>query len=341
MNDARRFLNTLAPDSNLTFQTFPDCKGGAEAPPKILHGSLEQHYKTLKSLNNSKSGIYLMVNRGDGKGRKAENVIRVRAVFADFDGVELPTSWQKEPSIIVESSKGRYHAYWAFSDHLPLDQFRGLQKSIAKCFGSDDKVCDLPRVMRLPGFYHHKKQPFLSRLIKCDSLRYESAELYEAYPIEALEVKVHRPAFRPSFDTLSDGIKRYGQKALENQYDLVVSTTEGQRNHALNKAAFSLGRLVGSGILSHSEVEDTLMNAGLASGLDEREIRITCSSGIRAGIKNPYYLEEKSDTSYSEVKAKTAQTKDKFIPYREKRRLRRKHRLNALMGFGGQKWTPS
>jgi len=39
------------------------------------------------------------------------------------------------------------------------------QKAIARKFNSDPKVCDLPRVMRLPGFYHCKGNPYLTTIM--------------------------------------------------------------------------------------------------------------------------------------------------------------------------------
>ncbi|MFP3632139.1 DNA-primase RepB domain-containing protein, partial [Burkholderia sp. SIMBA_045] len=90
-----------------------------------------------------------------GKGRKAENVTGVRAIFVDLDGAPLGPvlRWELRPRIVVQSSLGRWHGYWKVSDCAP-DQFRKLQERVAKRFGGDSKVIDLPRVMRLPGFYH-------------------------------------------------------------------------------------------------------------------------------------------------------------------------------------------
>ena len=49
---------------------------------------------------------------------------------------------------------------------LPLDQFESVQKTLIARFDGDPAVHDLPRVMRLPGFYHHKHEPFLVRIIQ-------------------------------------------------------------------------------------------------------------------------------------------------------------------------------
>ena len=67
------------------------------------------------------------------------------------------------PDIVVESSHGRWHTYWK-ADDCPLEEFTLRQKQIAAKFGSDPKVVDLPRVMRLPGFLHQKGEPFLTHV---------------------------------------------------------------------------------------------------------------------------------------------------------------------------------
>lgn len=113
-----------------------------------------------------------MINKGDGivhDGKKtcrcADNVIAIRSLFADLDGSPLePLLECSQPDIIVESSPGRWHAYYLTND-CPLDAFKLRQQQIARKFNSDPKVCDLPRVMRLPGFWHQKDAPFMSRIV--------------------------------------------------------------------------------------------------------------------------------------------------------------------------------
>lgn len=70
-----------------------------------------------------------------------------------------------EPHIIIESSPSRFHAYW-FVEHVPLEKFESIQKSLAKRFNADSSVCDLPRLMRLPGFFHRKGELFCSHILK-------------------------------------------------------------------------------------------------------------------------------------------------------------------------------
>lgn len=83
-------------------------------------------------------------------------------MFADTDGapIEPLLDASLKPHVVVESSPEKYHVYWFVSD-LSLDEFTEIQKAIAKRFGTDPKVSDLSRVLRVPGFYHLKKKPFL------------------------------------------------------------------------------------------------------------------------------------------------------------------------------------
>ena len=160
MNNAELFLYILG-GKHHTFQVFTDKKGGEFNISKVMQGTLKQRKYQLSGLNKLDVGVYVTINKTDRQGRKTENIIKVRALFADLDGSPLDPILEAklEPHMIIESSKGRYHAYWLVDD-CPLDKFSMYQKAIAKKFNSDPKVCDLPRVMRLPGFNHCKGEPY-------------------------------------------------------------------------------------------------------------------------------------------------------------------------------------
>lgn len=85
----------------------------------------------------------------------------------DLDGAPIGPVLQcgLKPHLIVESSPGRWHAYWLV-DGLDLEEFTAIQTAIITIFNGDKAVKDLPRVMRLPGFLHQKdpSNPFLTRI---------------------------------------------------------------------------------------------------------------------------------------------------------------------------------
>jgi hypothetical protein len=168
-----------------TIQTFDD-RDGNKNLVRVVHfeGKIPNLVAAeLKHLNNIGAGIYFCVNETDGRGRKAANVIRIRAVFADMDGAPLETAMEFNPSLVVESSPGRYHCYW-YTNDTPLAGFTTLQQSIIRVLNSDTKVHDLPRVLRVAGFYHNKYTPFLSRVHGGNGETYTYRDLSAWFPPE-------------------------------------------------------------------------------------------------------------------------------------------------------------
>lgn len=167
LNAAARFLTLLDESAaRFSFQTFDDSPAKRPDLARIFHGTLAEHGAELSALNARGCGVFVTINETDLHGRKTANVTRVRAVFADTDGAPLDPIMRcrLEPHIVVESSPGKWHVFWLV-DGLPLGEFTDVQKTIAAKFGTDRSVIDLPRVMRLPGFFHRKGKPFRVRVI--------------------------------------------------------------------------------------------------------------------------------------------------------------------------------
>lgn len=186
--DAACMLDVLAADTAFTFQTFGEGRSGRERLSKILHGNLEQHAGELARLNAAGAGVFVMVNEGDGRGRKAGNVRAVRALFVDLDGEPLAPveSAALAPHLITQTSPGRFHAYWRVTG-CALGDFTPMQCALAAKFKGDPSVKDLPRVMRLAGFLHHKAAPFQSRIrTSNERAPYTLAELRLAFGLDAL-----------------------------------------------------------------------------------------------------------------------------------------------------------
>lgn len=185
LNQARRFLDLLDPRGVFTFQTFSDRKNlkrtfyGRDGKPRqsdpfarVRHGTLDAHAAALIDLNRRGVGAFVMVNEGDGVVHENEdtcrvtaNVTRVRAVFVDLDGSPVAPVLLSAapPDWAVQSSPGRWHAYWKVAN-CPLGQFAAAQIALAAKFNGDTSIQDLPRVMRIPGFLHQKGTPFVSQL---------------------------------------------------------------------------------------------------------------------------------------------------------------------------------
>ena len=207
-NEAEQFLKALDPSPNARwcFQTFDDSKERKKERAeenklrkkqgkRLLkdplarwrYGTLAEHLDELVKLNERGAGIYFTVNETDGNGRKKTNITRIRASFVDLDGspIEPVNNAEVKPHIVLESSPGRFHAYWCFTGRMSLKVFESLQKGLAARFNGDPAIHDLSRVMRLPGFIHRKGEPFASHIVAING-----SELHRA----SILLKTFRPA---------------------------------------------------------------------------------------------------------------------------------------------------
>ncbi len=157
-------------------------------------------------------------------------------MFADLDGSPLEPILKAKPAphMIIESSKGKYHAYWLVDD-CPLDEFSMYQKAIAKKFDSDPRVCDLPRVMRLPGFYHSKDKPYLT------TIKYHNHHspyfLKDIREGLALELEPNeKPTIKPNSRTTNN----HHKNTSNNNYIPNTRLTDGRRNNDLFKVACAM-----------------------------------------------------------------------------------------------------
>jgi len=185
---AARFLTALTGEDDpvVTFQTFDDDdKRKSRRLVRVIHARLGDCCGDLYDLNNEGAGVFVTVNRTDLKGREAENVVALRALFIDHDWKDgdLLQAIALPPSIVVASGNGR-HYYWRLIDGEALDRFTDAQRRLIAFYGSDRKPKDLPRVMRLPGFFHRKAEPKLSVLEWADpALVYTIDEVAACHPV--------------------------------------------------------------------------------------------------------------------------------------------------------------
>lgn len=175
--DSQHFTDLICGADPPTIQVFADAGGNVR--PEHRTDPLPLLWPWINRQQAAGAGVFLTVNRTRPGTRKADTVDRVRALFIDCDGVE-PGEWHLPPSLLVQSAHGK-HAYWLVGD-CPLDRFTPAQKRLATLYGSDPKVHDLPRVMRLPGTLHQKGLPQRVALLADSGHRYTYAEITADLP---------------------------------------------------------------------------------------------------------------------------------------------------------------
>jgi hypothetical protein len=160
---ASQFLRLLDDKAEtFCFQTFPEKdKDGKSSNARPFCDHLPPDaFERLQFQNEKKAGISVAVNETDGEGRGIDNIKRVRAVWQDDDKGFGDKNYPLPPSVVIQSSPGRYHRYWLVEEDWPADErgredferaMVGMQK-----YGCDPQACDISKVMRLPGTYNRK-----------------------------------------------------------------------------------------------------------------------------------------------------------------------------------------
>lgn len=82
-------------------------------------------------------------------------------------------------------------------------------------------------------------------------------------------------------------LSAYVRGAVEAEVQRVLDAGEGDRNNALNTAAFSLATMVPHGAITEDAIRDALALAAEAIGLGSHEIAKTLDSAITAGFRKP------------------------------------------------------
>ncbi|MDZ4872832.1 MAG: hypothetical protein CLLPBCKN_002228 [Chroococcidiopsis cubana SAG 39.79] len=274
VTETQQFLQALDPTAEkFTFQTFDDNSSRKDSALVVtLHGSLEQHVETLNRLNAKGAGVFVTVNSTNFKGRKAENIINYRALFVDNDN-HLPQDYHLQPSAIVKTSGNKGHSYWFLREpSTKLEAFKPSQVRLIQRYNSDACIHDLPRVLRLPGFYHMKgDEPQLVKLIACDAaLRYTTEEVTKA---------LATPQSQQTTSTTT---------TLDGWLEKVKNAADGERNSTLNQAGYYVGQLITQGAVDEKVAKSQLTVAAMESGLDLEEVASTLPRAIDDGkASNP------------------------------------------------------
>jgi len=81
--------------------------------------------------------------------------------------------------------------------------------------------------------------------------------------------------------------RAYAEAALAQEVAAVQSARPGLRNSTLNRAAYSLGQLIGAGALDYERTAAQLIAAASQAGLVEAEATPTVRSGLKGGMAEP------------------------------------------------------
>jgi len=302
LEQARDFIKRLTghQDTKCTFACFADRKE-LKLPPRIFFGSVTEFFSILDELNSQGYGIFITIQETLSIAREAKEIGRIRAFFADLDYQGLPENFHLEPSVIVESSPGKHHIYWllAKSCKLITDEFKRRILPLISHYKSDSHCQDLGRVLRLPGFYHLKAQPFLTRMISATDKKYQLDQFPAIAPSS--------PSMTPKIaDNLDPAYCLRLHDECAKVFEYIKKLKRGKRHTTLNKKAYYLGGILAAYPALHEEYRVKLHD--LVASLENSGIwdfqqatHPTIDSGMEAGKSKPIILEAEEKLSKSNM----------------------------------------
>lgn len=116
--------------------------------------------------------------------RLNELALPPRNLFADLDGAPLPSGeWQ--PTLVVESSPGRYHVYYQLSEPVDTETGTALNQRLVLALKADKGAKDGARLLRIPGTWNVKPErgePTPVKLLHSGTETYSPTDLDKVLP---------------------------------------------------------------------------------------------------------------------------------------------------------------
>lgn len=187
-HQAKIFIERLTGrgDTAIHWQIFHD-SNKSENFAKSIYASHDDEEHTLFRFQQEGCGIYITINETDGVARQTGNIKSCRACFIDGDNQNLPQQWGCYPNMIVGRNNTQWHAYWFIDPTTDFEKWRKFQYQLGIYYRVKDRIHDLPRVMRAPGYYHLKDplNPQLYQISYDNPGRYDLNNLIDLHQLDS------------------------------------------------------------------------------------------------------------------------------------------------------------
>lgn len=183
MIDAMQLLTDVWGGTVGNFRVFHDSIRDPKLAKKFS-GDLNVLFPDLLAYNQQGYGVYFVVNHG---GNDDENITHSTAIMIDIDSDKgLPASWHVQPHTILRRTEtSNYHVYWLLNHTDDLVEWSKTCKRLINFYGSDPRIHNYSRVMRLPDFFHMKDPSAPSTyqtIYRADFPRYDLSQVAAGLP---------------------------------------------------------------------------------------------------------------------------------------------------------------
>ncbi|MGV3616705.1 MAG: hypothetical protein ACO1SV_15365, partial [Fimbriimonas sp.] len=254
--------------------------------------------KILSGNNLKGASVYVQVQGGIKRG---ERFIRtVEWLYLDFDNVDRLPVLPYPPHLIVRTQSG-FHVYWRIDRTNRLGLWRAVIREMRSSLCACPSVGAVGQMLRVPGFLHHKQDPFLVTIHAWEPNRpnYRLDEFAERYDICVAD-DVEETEFDPApalRDLRCEFIKEAQREMfpifmheLRRQVDRIGQAWKGTRHTTVRNAAFCLGHYVHLGLDAertyHKLLKAVERRGWMDRDLTVKALRPVILSGLRRGYQD-------------------------------------------------------
>lgn len=194
------FFGAFFPDENETIclRTFKpkDAPSDLQISPKKSETNRKkiQEVESIAELKkaNQYSGVYFVVNSG---GHSDSEIRRYNAFFAENDNRSLEEQHSALdnapilPSIRVKTKKS-IHAYWLIDGDCSEEDWREIQIRLIQHFGSDEKIKNPSRCMRVPFLNHVSFDDDKPQYVKVEIESFDSEKKFTCEEMKSAFLRV-------------------------------------------------------------------------------------------------------------------------------------------------------
>ena len=195
----------------------------------VFPDELDQAIEYIESLEDEYN-VYFSAQLFRSKSRRKDNINKCNFLWADLDTCS-PKKLLIEPTIVLETSKGRYQAFWKLSKEVAPEVAEDLSKRIAYRHsedGADEGGWDLSQLLRVPYStnFNHEGNPNVRILIANRNV-YSVKDVTNAYqPVEKLEWLDEPPPEISNLQTIATIFTKVGTTRLQLINKLFESTPD-------------------------------------------------------------------------------------------------------------------
>jgi hypothetical protein len=212
----------------------------------------------------------------DNKEIPEDEKISIHGALAALEGIEalIVTSWSHE------ENDPRFRVMIPLADPVPCKKFRPVMYDIFQRIFKGSAGVD-------PGSYKNMALPYY---LPCNNAEVIDLPGNTWIPREMEEPKKITESCQIAYIARA-GMSNYLKAVIKNNQDDIRSAGTAGRNNALNRASYSLGRIVAAGLLNLQEVTAILRNEAITCGLMSEDgheaVAATIESGLKSGMERP------------------------------------------------------